>query len=177
MTIAYQGAPGAFSHEACLAFAPGHVPIARATFEDVVEAVVSGATELGILPVENSAAGAVPGARELIEGATVRLASEHDLPVRMHLLALPGAGIDEIVMISSHPMALSQCSAFLREMAVETRAASNTAVAAQSLVSSHEAVLGSEAAAAAYGLTILRRDVHDDAANVTRFCIFERAGE
>lgn len=175
MTIAYQGAPGAFSHEACLAFAPGYVPIPRATFAEVVEAVVSGATELGILPVENSAAGAVPGNRELIDRAQVRVRGEHDLAVRMHLLALPGTTIDDVAMISSHPMALRQCSAFLSEVGVETREASNTAVAAQSLVSSHEAVLGSEAAASAYGLTILRRDVHDDAANVTRFCIFERA--
>lgn len=53
MKIAYQGAPGSFSHEACLAFAPDHRQVVLPSFADVVAAVLRGEADRGILPIEN----------------------------------------------------------------------------------------------------------------------------
>ena len=50
MTIAYQGAEGAFSHEACLRFVPDEDAVAFPTFSDVVSAVQNGQADLGMLP-------------------------------------------------------------------------------------------------------------------------------
>lgn len=177
MIVAYQGAPGAFAHEACLAFAPGHRPLAKPSFADVVESVAGGEAELGILPVENVCAGPVAECQALIEGAAVKIVAAHWLPVRMHLLALPGVGLDEIRRVASHPIALRQCAGSLHALGLETETAANTAVAARSLAERDRGVLASAAAAKAYGLAILRRDLQDRADNATRFALLARRAD
>ncbi|WP_345169596.1 prephenate dehydratase domain-containing protein [Sphingomonas daechungensis] len=173
MTVAYSGAEGAFAHEACLRFVPEHEPIALPTFSDVVDAVESGSVDLGMLPIANNAAGET-GARELVEKAGLVTVEEHSLPVRMHLLGMPSAKLEQIRTVVSHPVALLQCTQTLSEMGVRTEETSNTAVAAKMLTNPDRGVLASKAAADLYGLTILRRDVHDRPDNATRFAIVAR---
>ena len=171
MRVAYQGLPGAFSHEACLAFLPDHEPVAEPSFEAVVEAVVEKRADRGVLPLENVAAGPVPGVRALMDEAFVRVVGEHAMPVRMHLLGLPGARVERLTSVVSHPMALKQCRRAVERLGLATRHSSNTAVAAAGLKDPTEAVLASEAAAKAYGLKILLPNVHDDPENATLFAI------
>lgn len=174
MRIGYAGAAGAFAHEACLAFTPELDAVAMAGFHDVVAAVREGQVDYGMLPLENVEAGVVPGMAELIEDLEV--VSEQWLPIRMHLLGLPGVVMDDLTTAVSHPMALKQCAATIEWLGLNTEEASNTAVAAKSLADRHKAVLASEAAALAYGLTILRRDVHDHPDNATRFAMVAKRG-
>ncbi|MFN3389891.1 MAG: prephenate dehydratase domain-containing protein [Allosphingosinicella sp.] len=173
MRAAYQGAPGAFGHEACRAFLPGCEPVAKPDFPAVVAAVAEGETGRGVLPLENNEAGDT-GARALIRAAGLETLAEHWLPVRMHLLALPGVALEDVRVVASHPVALRQCSRLLERLRVRTEAAANTAVAARDLSARDTAVLASEAAAAAYGLTILTRDVHDRPDNATLFAVLAR---
>lgn len=170
MSVAYPGVEGAFAHLACLRFLPKHEPVPVAHFSDVLEAVLSGTTQFGILPVSNNQAGET-GARALIEESAVHLVDEPELPVRMCLLGMPGSTIDQIQTIVSHPMALRQCAGKLARLGVATAEVSNTAVAAKTLSEAKRAVLASEAAATIYGLTILLHDIHDRADNATRFAI------
>jgi prephenate dehydratase len=175
MTIACQGAPGAFGHEACLAFAAEHEPVFRSSFAEVVDAVLEGEAEIGILPVENNEAGPVPGVGALLERDGLQILASHALPVRMHLLALPGVRMEQVRTIVSHPVALAQCAGTLRTLGLALEEADNTALAARALDSADRAVLASEAAARAYGLDILRRDLHDRPDNATLFTLFTRA--
>ena len=175
MRIAYSGAPGAFAHEACLAFAPELEALAMDGFAAVADAVQSGAVEFGMLPLRNSRAGAVEEVAQLLATRPLRVVAEHDLPVRMHLLGLAGADLGTIRVVASHPMALRQCAAALEELGVAQEEAPNTAVAARDLVDPSRAVLASEAAALAYGLTILQRDLQDDPDNLTRFALIAAA--
>lgn len=173
MTVAYQGVPGAFGHAACLAFVPDHEPVAKPTFTAVLASVASGASDYGVLPVENSVAGPVSEVEHLIWGCKLPQ-KFHDLPVRMHLLARPGTDLAAVKRVISHPIGLAQCAATLRTMNVSTEPASNTAIAAATLAKSDDptaAVLASEAAARTYGLVILREDMQDRADNVTSFCV------
>ena len=174
MTIAYAGAPGAFAHEAAVMFAPDRVAIPLVDFAAVAEAVASGAAELGVLPTRNSRAGEVPGVADLLADARLALVEEHALPVRVHLLALPGVAIEDVTMIASHPVALAQCAEHLAELGIATEEASNTAVAAAALDRRDRAVLASEAAATAYGLAVLKRDMHDDPDNTTSFALIHK---
>jgi prephenate dehydratase len=176
MTVAYQGAEGAFSHEACLRFLPGHEPMAVATFSEVVDAVRSGKADLGMLPIANNEAGET-GARELIEKANLRTVDEPVLSVRMHLLGVPSASLDQIRTVVSHPVALRQCAQSLTALGVNTEETSNTALAAKALTNPNRGVLASEVAAELYGLAILKRDVHDRPDNATQFAIISRGGE
>lgn len=174
---AYQGAPGAFGEEACRAFLPDWQPLACASFAEVAETVAAGGAERGILPLRNSIAGDVPGIAELIAASGLDVLDQRPLPVRMHLLGVRGARIEEIKEVVSHPMAIAQCGAFLVASGLASSPRSNTAVAARELAQSGErsrAVLASDLAASAYGLEILRRDVHDRADNQTLFAIFAR---
>ena len=173
MTVAYQGVEGAFSHEACLRFLPDHPSVPFATFSEVVAAVQSGEADFGMLPLANSEAGET-GARELIEKARLCIVEEPVLPVRMHLLGLPGAVMDQIRTVVSHPIALRQCSEALLRLGVKTEETSNTALAAKALTNPNRAVLASDAAAAIYGLAILKHDLQNRADNATKFAVVSR---
>ncbi|HEY0027811.1 MAG TPA: prephenate dehydratase domain-containing protein [Allosphingosinicella sp.] len=171
MKIAYSGAPGAFAHEACLAFAPDLSPMAVDGFAAVADAVESGAAGFGMLPLHNSAAGTVEDVAELLRTRPLHIVAEHDLSVRMHLLGLPETDISAVRIVRSHPMALRQCARALDALSVELVEAGNTAVAARNLADPAHAVLASEAAAKAYGLIILQRDLQEDPDNRTRFAL------
>ena len=178
--VAYQGAPGAFGEEACRTFLPEWLPVARPSFEAVVESVLAGEVDRGMLPLRNSSAGPVPGVEELIAGSNLLVIERHSLPVRLHLLAVPGARLDGIRRVASHPMALAQCRKWLDEAGLAVEEEANTAVAAQALAQAgdlEKAVMASEAAAKDYGLAILKHDLQDAADNATIFAIVARDPE
>lgn len=175
--VAYQGAPGAFGEEACIRFLPLWSPVAYSSFPAVVAAVLARKAERGTLPLHNSTAGAVPGVDDLIHSSGVVLLSRHRLPVRLHLLAVPGARHEAITSVASHPMALAQARKWLAERRLSQEAAANTAMAALALSKTGDktrAVIASEAAARAYGLSIIARDIHDNANNATIFGVVAR---
>ena len=179
MRVAYQGQPGAFGHEACLKFLPEHEPVPKPAFGGVIEAVAAGEADFGVLPVENSCAGPVEEVRQLLAQTDLPVIAMHPLPVRMHLLAPEGTRMEDVRRIVSHPIALLQCKETLEAIGIEVEAASNTAAAAKAVAEAGDgstAVLASEAAASIYGLTILRRNVHDRPDNATTFCVVAREG-
>lgn len=175
MSIAYQGVPGAFAHEACRAFMPDRPAIAVPTFAEVVAAVRGGKVEFGMLPIANSRVGEVPGVRRLIEDTALTIEAEHRLPVRLHLLGVRGSRLEQVRSVVSHPMALRQCSQSLSRLRVDLREAPNTALAAKELGEPDVAALASEAAAAIYQRDILLRDLQDDRDNHTLFVLVRRA--
>jgi prephenate dehydratase len=178
--VAYQGAPGAFGEEACRAFLPDWLPVARPTFAAVLDSVRAGEADRGILPLRNSSAGPVPGVEELIGGSGLLVLERRSLPVRLHLLALPDARPEAIRRVASHPMALAQCRKWLDESGLAVEEEANTAVAARALAESgdlEKAVMASEMAAKAYGLAIVRRDLQDSADNATIFVVVARDPE
>lgn len=177
MKIAYQGVPGAYSHEACLTFRRDCEPFGKPTFANVVEAVEQDETELGMLPYDNSAVGPVEEVHKLLAECALPIVGRHVLPIRIHLLGLAGARIEDVTTAVSHPMALKQCAKTLEQMGLTARPASNTAAAAQALADDTNAVLASEFAAEAYGLSILRRDMQDHPDNSTTFVVIAKTRE
>lgn len=177
--IAYQGAPGAFGEEACRRFLPDWEPNPLPTFAAVAEAVRSGEAERGMLPVRNSTAGPVPGVEALIRDNRLLVIGRHALDVRLHLMGVRGARVEDITRVASHPMALAQSARWISARGLEREEAANTALAAQALASSGDRTLGviaSEAAATTYGLVILMRDIQDRDDNVTTFCVVGPSG-
>ena len=125
--VAYQGEPGAYAHEACRRFLPRHERINRPTFEAVADAVLAGEAELGMLPIENNTAGPVPGNRALIARKGLHVRGEVELPIILHLLGVPGARLEEIETVVSHPIALAQCHKVLERLSATPEEAINTA--------------------------------------------------
>ncbi|HYE41890.1 MAG TPA: prephenate dehydratase [Caulobacteraceae bacterium] len=172
--IAYQGEPGAFSHEACRAWAPAYEPLACPTFEDAFDAVQSGRVALGMIPVENTVAGRVTDVHHLLPKSGLRIVGEHFLPIHMQLMGVPGSRLEDIRVAASHPMALLQCRRTLRKLGLQAEVVGDTAGAAKALAERPDptrAAIASAVAAELYGLKILKKDIEDAHGNTTRFLV------
>jgi prephenate dehydratase len=179
--IAYQGAPGAYSEIAARTLYPRARPVPCADFTAVVRAVMSGATDLGILPVTNSIIGAVTDARDaLATASSLTVVNRLALPVRHCLLALPGATAATLRWVESHPAALAQCARWLASQRLQVRVVSDTAGAAQAIAADRDytraAIAGLEAAAL-HGLEVITENIADAPDNQTEFVVVARAAE
>ncbi len=174
MRIAFQGETGAFSEEATLALYPGATPLATVSFDEVFRRVADGSVDRGVIPIENTLFGSVHVNYDLLRDNDLVIESEWYLRIRHNVMALPGATLATIRRVLSHPQALGQCQAFLREhMAqAEPMPVYDTAGAAKMVAEKGdptEAAIASERAAGTYGLTILARGVESNHQNFTRF--------
>ena len=172
--VAYQGAAGSFSHEACVVLRPWDVAVGFETFAGAIEAVRSGDCDSALIPVENSTIGAVEPAATLVRESGLPIVAEVWRPIRMALMAISGARLGDLRTVESHPAALRQCGQALAELRLEPVEAFDTAGAARAIAESGDptrAALAPVAAAEVYGLTILRNDLQDSAENRTRFVL------
>jgi prephenate dehydratase len=177
LKVAYLGPTGTFTEEALLDAAAGaELELSpRATIFEAVNAVERGEAGRGFVPFENSVEGAVRSTLDALAFDTehVRIAGEHDHPIRHNLIAAEELELERIEVVVSHPQANAQCARFIREQLpeAEVRAIASTSDAVRQVAEAGRpwAALGSAAAAAAYGCVILRDGVEDVAENVTRF--------
>ena len=115
-TIAYQGIPGSFSHQAaCTYFGNNIKLISKDNFGGVFEAVERGEVEWGILPVENSSIGVISKVFDLLYEYDLNIQGELYLEVQHNLLVLPNTRLEDIDEVYSHPQAIEQCSQFLSQ--------------------------------------------------------------
>ena len=172
--IAFQGEPGAYGHEACLAARPGMEPLPRPTFEDAIEAVRGGEAALAMLPVENTTYGRVADIHRLLPHSGLHIVAEAFVRVHINLLAVPGTRIEQVRRAHSHLVLLPQCARFLRERGIEAVVGGDTAGAAAAVARagrSEDAALASELAGRIHGLDVLARHVEDEGTNTTRFLL------
>jgi len=179
-TIAFQGAPGAYSNMACLAAYPEMTPLPLPAFDDAFEAVSSGRARYAMIPIDNSVAGRVADIHHLMPGSGLYIVAEHFLRVNHQLLALPGTDIAEITHVHSHVHALNQCRNLIRELAIQPVVHADTAGAAHDIAEwgdKTQAAISSALAADLYGLETLRPEVEDATHNTTRFVIMSKQRE
>lgn len=175
--IAFQGEPGAYSHQACRDARPEHEALPCRTFEDVFEAVRTGKAELGMLPVENSTYGRVADIHHLLPESGLHIVDEAFVSVRINLLAVPGTRLDQVTHAMSHTMLLGQCRGFLGQHGIHRVAGADTAGSAHHVAKEGRpelAALASELAGEIYGLDILARHIEDNDNNTTRFLVMSR---
>ncbi len=173
--VAFQGEPGAYSHEAALRFFGPEIELLPCrTFADVAQAVEAGRAEFGVLPVENSTAGSINAVYDLLLDRDLRIWGEVILRVRHCLLVPPGTTLADVRAVRSHPQALEQCARFIERHGWEALAAHDTAGSARMLAERPEpgiAAIAGRLAAERYGLAILVEGIEDDPENATRFFI------
>ncbi len=122
--IAFQGEHGAYSEEAILEhYGPGTATTPCESFDLVFAAVQSGECSHGFIPVENSLAGSIHRNYDLLLKHDLVVVGEHYLRVSHCLIGLPGARIENLRRVISHPQALAQCEHNLRGLAGVTRRA------------------------------------------------------
>jgi len=175
--IAFQGEPGAFSHTAAQTVFPADTPLPCVTFEDTIAAVQSSAADLAIVPVENSLYGRITDIHHLLPESDLFIIGEHYQPIRMNLLAVPGAKLDDIKSVQSLSVALGQCRNFITARKLLPISAVDTAGSASEVAERGDitrAAIASRLAAEIYGLEILAENIEDATHNTTRFLIMSR---
>jgi len=177
LTIAFQGAPGAYSDLACRTAQPAMATLPCATFEEAFAAVREGRAALAMIPIDNSVAGRVADIHHLLPESGLHIVGEHFQQVVHHLLAPKGAAIKGLKTVHSHVHALPQCRRLISELGLKAVIHADTAGAAADVAQRNdrtESAIASELAGQIYGLVSLRADVADQKNNTTRFVIMRR---
>jgi prephenate dehydratase len=183
--IGYLGPPGTFSEQVLQESgeAAGAEAVALPTVRETVIAVHEGAVDRAIVPIENSLEGTVNEAIDTLvhEAADVKIIGEAILDVRQSLVAREPVDAGAITAVYSHPQALAQCAATLREIVpkAELHPTASTAEAVRIVCESPEplAALAGPLSAEHYGAHVLVEDAGDSAGNTTRFVWLGRDGE
>jgi chorismate mutase/prephenate dehydratase len=181
--VAYQGTDGAYSQIA----AERHFASATAelechgheSFSAMLQAVASDAADYGMLPVENTTAGSINEAYDLLAQTSLSVVGEEVLRVEHCLVGLPDAELAQIRRVYSHPQALAQCSVVLGSLQqCAVLAFTDTAMSVKKVRDERDptqAAIASERAALLYGLKILARNIENQKDNFTRFMVVSRS--
>ncbi len=170
-TIAFQGAPGAYSHIAAREFAPDWHPLPCYSFEYAMDAVKDGRAAKAIIPIENSQHGRVADIHFLLPESGLTIVAEHFLPVH-HCLLAKGEGPFRSAV--SHPQALGQTRHYLRAHGIQPTTYADTAGAAAFVAESDDPSLcavASRLAGEVFGLKVIAEGIEDAAHNMTRFVV------
>jgi prephenate dehydratase len=174
--VAFQGEPGAFSEEAAVKLLGAEIEtVPRSTFEAMFAAIADGAADLVLAPVENSLAGSVYRCYDLLLESKLNITAEVILPIAHNLIGPPGATIERVRFVQSHPVALAQCTRFFETHPQITRvAAEDTGGSVREVVRAADpqrAAIASRRAAEIYGGSILQSHLEDHRENYTRFVL------
>ncbi|MFL5357122.1 bifunctional chorismate mutase/prephenate dehydratase [Archangium sp.] len=178
LRVAYPGVEGSYSHQMAhkrYAGRPGGVLLSGFdTAREVVDALLRGEVDLGLLPIENTTAGAMYETYDALAEEGVTIIAELVDQVQHRLLGLPGTKLESIRGVLSHPQALMQCETFLREKLPGARLLPelDTGGVAQRVREGNDptvAAIASDSAAQRFGLEILARELQGAKGDFTRF--------
>jgi prephenate dehydratase len=177
--VAFQGEPGAYSEAAAYEhFGPQIVTLARDSFEGVFQAVTAAECDLGFIPIENSLDGSIHRNYDLLLQHDLYITGEYHLRIQHCLIARPGARLEDIQRVISHPQGLGQCRKTLPNLVnARPEAVYDTAGAVKMVAAGTDmqvAAIASRRAAELYGMQILAEGIEDDPSNFTRFLSIAR---
>lgn len=179
VVAAYQGTDGAYSHLAAIRhFSSRDVELTCQgyhTFAQALQAVATGQAQVAMLPIENTTAGSINDAYDLLARMDLALIGEEIQPVDHCLVTLGEVPVESLKAVFSHPQALAQCSEFLGSLpGCHVQAFTDTAMSVQKVRDEGDptqAAIASAEAAQRYGLHILKRGIANQKANYTRFVV------
>lgn len=178
MRVAYSGVPGAFANIVARRIFPDATAVPHGDFKTAYQAVADGTCDCALLPVENSFNGDVGKVMDLAFFGNLYVTGVYEAEIVQNLLTVEGASIKDIQKVVSHPQALGQCAAYIEKHGWQTEEAVNTAVAVRQVAEMGRreiAAIGSDEAAAEFGLVKLEGHINESSTNTTRFAVFSRA--
>jgi prephenate dehydratase len=179
MKISIQGYRGSFHHEvACDIFGKRCEILERDSFWEVFEDVETLRADRGIIAVANSSFGGMCQNYDLFLEYEVFVNKEFFLPIRQNLIGQPGVKLENIKKILSHPIALHQCGKFLRAhpewKQIHNPDTAGSVKHISKIKNRSVAAIAGNFAADEYGMEILKKNIHDDPYNCTRFFVIAR---
>ncbi len=178
MRIGYQGEAGSYSHRAVTEVEPEADPIGHPTFAAAFAALESGDVDRLVVPVENSTTGSVLPVLDRLPGddehRPFAIVQEHLVEIRHAIVGLPGASLDQVREVRSHPEALAQAEYHLTELGLAEAPRHDTAGAVREVAEAADpgiAALAPPWTAEQWGLEVLADRVTDRDHNTTRFVV------
>ena len=172
MKVAFQGEPGAYSEQAVFNYLGNVETLPCESFDAMFDSVVSGQSDMALAPIENSLAGSIHQNYDLLLRHDLHIVGEYFLRVQHCLIAMPGVKKEDIKKAISHPQALGQCAAYLRNLGIKPEQVYDTAGSVKMLKESGArdvAAIASRRAAEIYEMQILEEGIEDNSENFTRF--------
>lgn len=173
MKVSFQGEPGAYSEQAVFNYFGKEVEtVPCESFDMMFDSVINGKSDMLLAPIENSLAGSIHQNYDLLLRHDLHIVGEYFLRVRHCLIANPGVKKEDIKKAISHPQALGQCAAYLRNLGIKPEQVYDTAGSVKMLKESGArdvAAIASRRAAEIYGMEILEEGIEDNQENFTRF--------
>ncbi len=173
--VVFQGAEGAYSQAAMQKFFGDEVKSFHVeSFREAMEAIDEGAADFAVLPIENSTAGFISENYDLLVEFENYIVGEQILKIEHCLLGVPGARLEDIRTVYSHPQSLMQSARFLADHDWQQISMQNNAFAAKKVAEEQDrtqAAIAGEHAAKIYGLEVLKKGVNQCDSNSTRFII------
>ncbi len=177
-TVAYGGVKGSYGEQALIQYFGEVKDISFKNFNEVVEAVISGEADYGILPIENTSTGGILEVERLLEKDNVYIVGETIVHVAHCLLGI--GELEDIRTVYSHVQGFEQSREFLRNYNFEEVPYYNTAISAEFVGNSGDKTLGaiaSKRAGEVYGLKVLKENINYNLENYTRFVIIKNTVE
>ena len=178
---AYLGPQGTFSDQAVREFvgsgvlAGGYDELPCASMADVFDAVDRGRADYGVVPIENSLEGPVTTVLDAFAfNSRSEILAELVLDVHQALILAPGATLEGVTAVASHPQGIGQCRRWIDRHLPECqiRMADSTAAAVRLAVAdSSVAAIGSVLAAQVTGASVYEEAIEDNISNQTRFVL------
>jgi len=175
--VAFLGPSGTFTEQALLT-QPDLAMVRHHRTFSIADAILTadrGEAQMAFVAIENSIEGSVNVTLDILAlESEVFIQREVVISVQLHLLALPGAELENIADVLSYPHAFGQCREFLQERLPNAKlvTAHSTAEAAEVVAKSGDATkaaIGTQLAGKIHGLVRLQEHIEDHYQNQTRF--------
>ena len=115
--VVFQGVEGAYSYAAMRAYFEDNIHGYHVkTWRDAMEEVSFGRADYAVLPIENSTAGIVADIYDLLAEYQLYIVGEQPIRVDHVLLGLPGAKLEELRTVCSHPQGSLSAAGIWRDI-------------------------------------------------------------
>jgi prephenate dehydratase len=180
MKIAIQGIKGSNHHIIAQNYYSPNVDLDEClSFDELVESVLTGKSDFGIMAIENTIAGSIIPNYALIDKHNLHISGEYYLNIHHHLMSLKNQTITDITEVYSHPMALLQCKEFFKDYKhIKLIEDVDTADVAKRISDNqlrNIAAIAPKIAAEIYDLEVLSSEIQIIKDNSTRFVIIQIA--
>lgn len=174
--VAIQGIKASFHEEAAFRFFGDKISTLECkSFKQTFEKLYTNEADFLVVAIENSIAGSLLPNYGLLMDYHFPIFGEVYLPIRLHLMSLPGVDFESVKYVTSHPIALRQCLDFFDEYPqLQIIEGNDTAACARKIRDeklTDTVTVASSLAAEVYGLQIIERRIESNKKNYTRFLI------
>ena len=179
LKVAIQGIKGSNHHQVAKEYFGEDIELLEClSFHTLVDHLMEGKADKGIMAIENSIAGSIIPNYNLVYHNRIHIIGEHYLQIHHNLMVMKGTTIEDVKEVHSHPMALLQCKKFLKTnphiKLVESVDTAETAKRIKEGSLTNIAAIAPKMAADLYDLDIIAPEIQTIKNNATRFIILKK---